>query len=146
MDDRNRTWTLAELAAKAGMTRRTVRYYIARGLLPGPAGAGRGARYGAGHLERLLEIRRLQDRGLTLDEIALALAGGVARVALPPPRTVNVHRIAPDVTVHVEGGLPPWRVRRILRALERFAADLAENEADTGENGRDGARNGGGGR
>lgn len=37
---------LAELAQKAGLPGRTIRFYIARGLLPGPLKAGRGATYG----------------------------------------------------------------------------------------------------
>ncbi len=139
MDGTNPTWTLAELAEAAGLTRRTVRYYIARGLLPGPAGAGRGARYGPAHLERLLEIRRLQDRGLTLDAIATALAGGAPRVPTPASRTVTVYTVAPDVTVHVQDGLPPWRVHRIRRALKIFAAALAGGDADTASGDQPGA-------
>ena len=47
---------LAELAEKAGLPGRTIRFYIARGLLPGPLKAGRGAAYGQEHLDRLREI------------------------------------------------------------------------------------------
>jgi DNA-binding transcriptional MerR regulator len=49
--------TLAELADASGIPPRTVRFYIARGLLEGPEVAGRGATYGPGHLERLQKIR-----------------------------------------------------------------------------------------
>jgi DNA-binding transcriptional MerR regulator len=48
--------TLAELADASGIPPRTVRFYIARGLLEGPEVAGRGATYGPGHLERLQKM------------------------------------------------------------------------------------------
>jgi len=47
---------------------RTVRYYIAEGVLPAPIGSTRNARYEAEHLARLVGIRLLQDQGLSLTE------------------------------------------------------------------------------
>ena len=59
-----------ELAARAGVSVRTVRYYQSEGLLPAPARQGREARYDALHLERLRLINELRDRGLRLSTIA----------------------------------------------------------------------------
>jgi DNA-binding transcriptional MerR regulator len=67
-------YTLPDLCDLAGVTPRTVRYYIAQGLLVSPAGAGPGARYGAHHLARLRLIRRLQRDHLPLAEIRRRLA------------------------------------------------------------------------
>jgi DNA-binding transcriptional MerR regulator len=53
-------YTLTELAALAGVTPRTVRYYIAQGLLPAAPSAGPGAKYDDVYLARLRLIRRLQ--------------------------------------------------------------------------------------
>lgn len=60
---------LAQLSARAGVSSRTVRYYIQQGLLPSPDARGPGAHYGAEHLDRLLLIRRLQRQHLPLAEI-----------------------------------------------------------------------------
>ena len=87
------SYTLADLCDLAGVTPRTVRYYVAEGLLRSPGTSGPGARYGEGHLARLRLIRRLQREHLPLAEIrrrlaaldddeAIALAGGPAG---PPP-------------------------------------------------------------
>jgi DNA-binding transcriptional MerR regulator len=59
---------LNDLCQEAGVTARTVRYYVQQGLLPTP-GLGAGARYGGGHLARLRLIRRLQSEHLPLAEI-----------------------------------------------------------------------------
>jgi len=80
------TYGIGDLADLADVTPRTVRYYVAQGLLPSPAGSGAAARYDEDHLRRLRLIRRLQAEHLplatirkrleamTVDEIELAVA------------------------------------------------------------------------
>ncbi|MDV9189705.1 MerR family transcriptional regulator [Streptomyces sp. SR27] len=63
-------YTVDELAARAGVTVRTVRFYGTRGLLPPPViGARRVGHYGQGHLSRLALIEELQRQGMTLAAI-----------------------------------------------------------------------------
>lgn len=64
------TYNLDELCQLADMNLRTVRYYIQQGLVPGPEGRNRGARYFPSHLERLLQIKKWQAAGLSLERIA----------------------------------------------------------------------------
>lgn len=66
-------WKLAELAAEAGVSPRTVRYYVQRGLLPAPPFKGPDTVYGEEHLLRLKAIRVLQARFLPLDAIQVEL-------------------------------------------------------------------------
>ncbi|GAA2603263.1 MerR family transcriptional regulator [Actinomadura fulvescens] len=61
--------TVDELAARAGVSVRTVRFYAGRGLLPPPRLRGRTGLYGADHLARLELVRELQSLGLTLAAI-----------------------------------------------------------------------------
>jgi DNA-binding transcriptional MerR regulator len=61
--------TLTDLARLADVTPRTIRYYVAQGLLPSPDAAGPATRYGEGHLARLRLIRLLQREHLPLAEI-----------------------------------------------------------------------------
>jgi DNA-binding transcriptional MerR regulator len=69
------TYAIGELAQAADVTTRTVRYYVAQGLLPPPYGGGRGARYGAEHLNRLELIKLLKQEFLPLNEIKTLLNG-----------------------------------------------------------------------
>ena len=57
---------IEELAGLGGVTRRTVRYYVQEGLLPAPRGVGRGRHYGPEHLDRLLAVKAMQERGESL--------------------------------------------------------------------------------
>lgn len=62
--------TIEELAARAGVTPRTVHYYVAQGLLPGPGKQGPRTRYTPAFLDLLLRIRQLQnERDLSLRSI-----------------------------------------------------------------------------
>ena len=62
-------YSLNDLARLADVTPRTIRYYVAQGLLPSPEAAGPSTRYGEGHLARLRLIKRLQRDHLPLAEI-----------------------------------------------------------------------------
>ncbi|MCM2579893.1 MerR family transcriptional regulator [Streptomyces sp. MTZ3.1] len=62
--------TVDELAARAGVTVRTIRFYSTRGLLPPPQiGPRRVGRYDQEHLSRLALIEELQHQGMTLAAI-----------------------------------------------------------------------------
>ena len=64
-----------ELAARAGVSVDTVRFYQARGLLPQPERDGRVAWYSDSHLETLGRVRDLKEKGFTLASIRRLLAG-----------------------------------------------------------------------
>ena len=68
--------TLGALTAAADVSVRTVRYYIAEGLLPPPEGSGPGSAYTQGHLDRLRLIQRLKEAYLPLKEIRRRLSSG----------------------------------------------------------------------
>ena len=68
-------YSLQDLADLADVSPRTIRYYVAQGLLPSPGQVGPGARYTDGTLARLRLIRRLQREHLPLAEIRTRLAG-----------------------------------------------------------------------
>lgn len=67
------TYKLEELAAAAGVSPRTVRYYVQRGLLTAPEFRGKDTAYGREHLLRLHAIKHLQEAHLPLDEIQVRL-------------------------------------------------------------------------
>ncbi len=119
-----RRLSLADLASESGVTRRTVRYYIGRGLLPRPESTGRGAHYTARHLELLERIGKLKAEGYTLAEIGSVLAGKPQAADLPKPDHYWSYRIAPDVVVMVRSDSTPWRQSRIKDALAEISARL----------------------
>ena len=63
------TLRVEDLAAEAGTSIDTIRYYQRLRLLDPPRRVGRHAEYGDTHVTRLAEIRRLADAGFTLAQI-----------------------------------------------------------------------------
>ncbi|MFE1312971.1 MerR family transcriptional regulator [Streptomyces sp. NPDC058755] len=121
------TLTIDELAARAGVTVRTVRFYSSKGLLPPPViGPRRVGHYGAGHVARLALIEELQRQGMTLAAIERYLG------QLPPdltPHDLAIHRAvvaswAPDLVETVSRRELERRAGRPLAPedIERLAA------------------------
>ncbi|MEU6116667.1 MerR family transcriptional regulator [Streptomyces sp. NPDC047117] len=115
--------TVDELAARAGVTVRTIRFYSTRGLLPPPElGPRRVGRYGPDHLSRLALIEELQHQGMTLSAIERYLA------QLPPDLS------AQDLAIHralVAGWLPDRAEEQTRAQLERrVGRSLTEPDLD----------------
>ncbi|WP_406465645.1 MerR family transcriptional regulator [Streptomyces sp. NBC_00111] len=117
------TLTVDELAARAGVTVRTVRFYSTRGLLPPPViGPRRVGHYGHDHLSRLALIEELQHQGMTLAAIERYLQ------QLPPDLSAQdlaIHRAlvaswAPDSAEDMER---PELERRAGRPLSEQDVD-----------------------
>ena len=62
-------YKVSELTDKAGVTKRTIHYYISKGLLLPPKGSGVNSLYNNEHLERILLIKKLQAEYIPLNKI-----------------------------------------------------------------------------
>jgi DNA-binding transcriptional MerR regulator len=81
--------TIAELAARTGISVRTIRFYTGLGLIPPPVVRGRLGLYDECHAARLQLIRDLQELGFTL----AAIEGYLARIPLDrSPEDLALHR------------------------------------------------------
>jgi DNA-binding transcriptional MerR regulator len=107
--------TVEQLAAAAGVSVRTVRFYAAKGLVPPPQLRGRLGLYTTEHLARLQLIRDLRDKGFTLGAIAEYLG------RMPEDAT------ATDVAVY-GAMLSPW-VSEAPEELTRTELDEAAGRA-----------------
>jgi DNA-binding transcriptional MerR regulator len=121
--------TLAELSEESGIPARTIRFYIARGLLDGPVKAGRGAVYTTQHLARIEKIKSLQSEGRMLAEIIHLLNQGEPAETGPPPAAWWQHVIHDDVMVWVRGDVSPWRMRQIRAAIDDLSGRLSGNQS-----------------
>ncbi|MCF3963679.1 MerR family transcriptional regulator [Streptomyces fuscigenes] len=122
-DGAPRSCTVDELAARAGVSVRTVRFYSTRGLLPPPElGPRRVGRYGPAHLARLALIEELRAQGMTL----AAIERYVARL----PEGLG----ARDLAIHralVASWAPDGAERATRTELERRAGrPLADEDVE----------------
>jgi hypothetical protein len=106
-------YAIGDLARLAGVSRRTVRYYVQEGLIPPPFGVGRGNHYGQDHLDQILRVKAMQEAGRTLDEIRRGPgrnATAAAGLVRPVDRLFNRSlwrrlKLAPGVELHVAGDI-----------------------------------------
>jgi len=127
-------FTLAELARRAGVSARTVRYYIQRGLLRAPEFRGPDTQYDESHLLHLQAIRALQEAYRPLDAIATelhgksaeqlrALAAGHAPAAGRAPERREVaadHAATSGTRYRLADGLELWLADDVDPAVRRL--------------------------
>lgn len=121
-------YSIDQLADLAGISRRSVRFYVQMQLIPPPLGAGRGHYYTDEHADRLARIRRLQEQDYSLREIRRALESGAADSALETASSsVHAARLyqsieaMPGITVQVDCGrhrLSPSLMDDLIRAVQ----------------------------
>ena len=124
-DDR---YSLTELADLAGVTPRTVRFYLAQGLLPAVGQSGPGSKYDPDHLARLRLIRRLQAEHLPLAEIRRRLDDldpGEIRGLAGDPEPAPPPDSALDYLRTVLATPAPARMRLTRRLVPAAAAERA---------------------
>ncbi|MGW7287685.1 MerR family transcriptional regulator [Streptomyces sp. NPDC054847] len=117
------TLTVDELAARAGVTVRTIRFYSTRGLLPPPViGPRRVGHYGTDHLSRLALIEELQHQGMTLAAIERYLE------QLPPDLS------AQDLAIHraLVASWAPESAEEVTREELERRAGRALSDQDVG--------------
>lgn len=78
-------YNIEYLVQKTGISRRTIRYYIQRGLLPPPLGSRRGSYYTEDHLTRLKLIHELSRQGTPLIRIKNLIENDPDRPPDRPP-------------------------------------------------------------
>lgn len=147
--DGARTFSIGSLAEAAGVSRRTVRFYVQGGVLEPPVGLGRGAHYTEAHLARLMQIKSWQEQGVPLEAIRARLqdrtlpARGAGRreqrradAAASPALNVTPGAAVPgrawmrqpllaDYELHVAGNRSPLSAAQ-LAALARALRDIVE--------------------
>ncbi|QIY74922.1 MerR family transcriptional regulator [Streptomyces sp. RLB1-33] len=138
-DTEEPTLTVDELAARAGVTVRTVRFYSSKGLLPPPViGPRRVGHYSQEHLARLALIEELQRQGMTLAAIERHLQQLPADLSA---QDLALHRAvvaswAQDAAEDVTRGELERRAGRPLgeEDLERLVAmNIVERTEDTSD-------------
>jgi MerR family redox-sensitive transcriptional activator SoxR len=126
-----------ELAARAGISVRTIRYYIEEGLLPQPSYQGKYSYYDLNFLDRLELIRRLKDSYLPLREIReimSSLTDDEVRVKLKEQPVTSRNSINEQMPAQQAGKPGENALRYINRLMEdqtRYKTKGTGDKAET---------------
>ncbi|WP_406043124.1 MerR family transcriptional regulator [Succinimonas sp.] len=131
-------FTLEELSALTSLSRRTIRFYMQIGIVPRPEGANRGAYYLVSHLDRLLEIRKWQNAGISLNRIRELLDNSAGAADIPARRrstgdiSVKSHiflRPGAELVIDpAEAGFTPEEVRELTQGIMRCFDQIKQNQ------------------
>jgi DNA-binding transcriptional MerR regulator len=112
-------FSMSELVEASGLSDRTIRFYIEEGLVQGARGRGRSAYYTPEHVERLMRVADLRNRGLSLAEIREALSP----MAPQPQVQAEIWErrlLHPLLEVSVRSDAPE-DIRMLVRRFEQLA-------------------------
>jgi len=113
-------FSLSELEESSGLNERTIRYYIAQGLMPPAMGRGRSRYYTPEHLQILTQIAAFRDQRLSIEEIRTRLEHTAAPPELDSDRWQRV-RLRPDLELHIREDAPAG-VRELAARIAALSA------------------------
>ena len=123
-------YTIDELSILVDISKRTIRYYIQQGLVSRPAGEKRGSHYTQEHLEQLLEIKKWQKEGLSLERIKSLLTIDPDMTCITPSNTPKPGDISVWSRIFVDDGveiqIDPGKADMTPEELRAFVAQFTE--------------------
>jgi len=128
---------IEDICRLTGLTRRTVRFYIQKGLLDKPFGEKKGSWYSQQHLERLARILQLSSAGLSLDAIARQLEsqdgdGPALETVTPGAVSVKSHiTVARGLELVVcpdQAQMRPEQLRKFIRLLSEAFNEATQDD------------------
>lgn len=135
---------ISDLAKLIDLPIRTIRFYLQKGLIKGPHGAGRGAWYDSEHLEQLLKIKRWQSAGLSLERIQqLLLSANAPEMPTIQPKAGDMRVIShlyldQGLTLMLEPavtGISSEQLRALVPALIRTYQQVIQSPLSENKNG-----------
>ena len=128
--NQERHYSLDELCSLTDTSKRTVRFYMQEGLVDRSEGQRKGAYYLERHLMQLLEIKKWQKAGLSLERIKQIIRDEKDNELIPPiqpqqPGSLEVWshiNIADGIQLQIEprrSGLSPEQIRTLLKSVTK---------------------------
>ena len=114
----------------AQVSRRTVHYYVQRGLIDPPAGRGRGSGYTQKHVGQIAKVVSLQRNGLSLDEIALVKGEPNLTFVRSPTQLSFWIPVSAGVAIRIDAGSPLPDVSTVTDAYAAFLALKQKGASD----------------
>lgn len=126
---KEKAYTIDDLCELTRFSRRTIRYYVQEGIIDPPAGRGRGGFYYDSQLQKLLQVKSLQDKGMSL----IAIRKYLNQETVAEPRfSRNVwaeYEIMPGLEIRVRRDIEEQFQKRILDIF-KIAQSIIKGDRD----------------
>lgn len=127
----DKKYTIEDLKNLTGYSIRTIRYYVQEGLIEPPAGRGRGGFYYDSQLNKLLQIRSLQEKGMGLFAIREHLKEGKEEI---PKYTRDVwirYEVMPGFEINIRRDIEEKEGKKIFDIV-KIAKSIMKKGEDNG--------------
>ncbi len=132
-------YTLDELCVLTDLNKRTIRFYMGQGLVDRGEGQKKGCFYLEKHLLQLLEIKKWQQAGLSLERIGEILKDKNSNELIPPVKQQQAGQvevwshlfIADGLNLQIEpnrAGLKPEQLRKFASKIMDFYQEIKSQE------------------
>ncbi|BDX06365.1 MerR family transcriptional regulator [Planctobacterium marinum] len=129
-------FSLDKVVELVSLPKRTVRYYIQKGLVDRPIGERKAAHYTQQHVEQLLAVKRWKQSGLNLERISQLLSGespapnlmtGVQK--LGSTKVVSRMHIIDGITLEIDAEQNPLNNEQVQTLVHRLNEVLTDIKA-----------------
>jgi DNA-binding transcriptional MerR regulator len=124
--------TITELAEATGETPRQIRYLIAEGLIPGPAGSRARPDYSDAHVDGIRRYQALRQQGLKPSQVKalfeaeqLLRDGGQFALAPGVVLSIDLSLLEPGTDPRAIGDLAAAALTHLLQPTKKDAPDVA---------------------
>ena len=121
-------YKVSELAEKAGVTKRTIHYYISKGLLLPPEGSGVNSVYNDEHLNRLLLIKKLQSEYMPLNKIREYILENPTEEIMSRTGWENITAVKDKAVYSIDANSSSRPTQNIIKALKEMAKAVYPDE------------------
>ncbi|MBF0338857.1 MAG: MerR family transcriptional regulator [Nitrospirae bacterium] len=123
----NKKYLINEVSEITGFSLRTIRYYVSSGIIESPEGRGRGGFYNDSHIDKLLQIKGMQENGMRLKDIINLDKSNKTDKAETTRQVWFRYEIVPGLEIHVRKDIEESERQKIFDVVKLSKTILKGN-------------------
>ncbi|MES0337915.1 MAG: helix-turn-helix domain-containing protein [Candidatus Magnetobacterium sp. LHC-1] len=123
----NKKYLITEVSEITGFSLRTIRYYVSSGIISPPEGRGRGGFYNDSHIDKLRQIKGMQENGMRLKDIINLDRSSEVPKAETTRQVWFKYEIVPGLEIHVRKDIEENERQKIFDVVKLSKTILKGN-------------------
>ncbi|KJU82956.1 transcriptional regulator, MerR family [Candidatus Magnetobacterium bavaricum] len=124
----NKKYLITEVSEITGFSLRTIRYYVSSGIIEPPEGRGRGGFYNDRHIDKLRQIKGMQENGMRLKDIITLDRSSEVPNAETTRQVWFKYEIIPGLEIHVRKDIEESERQKIFDVVKLSKTILKGNQ------------------
>ncbi|MBF0344152.1 MAG: MerR family transcriptional regulator [Nitrospirae bacterium] len=124
----NKKYLINEVSEMTGFSLRTIRYYVSSGIIEPPEGRGRGGFYNDSHIDKLRQIKGMQENGMRLKDIVNLDKSSEVHKTETNREVWFKYEIIPGLEIHVRKDIEDSERKKIFDVVKLSKTILKGNQ------------------